>query len=143
MNVVSASKKRLSDLRLIHIAKKQLHLEDDEYRAILQDVTGSQSAGDLNVEQRQALLDRFKKIGFKVQSKGAGRVKPKGGKDRALLISKIEAQLAEAKRPWSYTDSMAKRMFKIDRIDFCEPEHLEKIIAALSYDAKRHGRKEA
>jgi len=58
-------------------------------------------------------------------------------------MSKIEAFLAEAGRPWSYADGMAKRMFKVERLTFCTPVHLNKIIAALTYDARRHGRRVA
>jgi phage gp16-like protein len=32
---------------------------------------------------------------------------------------------------------MAKKMFKIDRVDWCKPDQLHKIVAALSYHQKR------
>jgi phage gp16-like protein len=138
----TADQLRKSELAQIHIAKVQLGLDDDAYRAILTQVTGKTSSKDLTWQGRKALLDHFKKIGFKVKSKPAGRTKPVVVKDRAALISKIEAQLAEAGRPWAYADGMAKRICKVDKIDWCEPGQLTKIIAALSYDAKRHGRNE-
>jgi phage gp16-like protein len=56
------------------------------------------------------------------------------------MLQKIEAYLAEAKRPWTYVNAMAKRMFKIERVQWCNPGQLHKIIAALEYDARRHGR---
>ncbi|MFZ6687528.1 gp16 family protein [Undibacterium sp. SXout11W] len=138
----NADQLRKAELAQIHIAKVQLALADDAYRAILVQVTGKTSSKDLTWQGRKALLDHFKKIGFKVKAKASGRPAPIVAKDRQALIGKIEAQLAEAGKPWIYADAMAKRICKIDRIDWCEPEYLTKIIAALSYNAKRHGRSE-
>lgn len=136
----NAEQLRKAELAQIHIAKVQLGLDDDAYRAILVQVTGKTSSKDLTWQGRKALLDHFKKIGFKVNAKAAGRPAPVVAKDRQALIGKIEAQLAEAGKPWIYADAMAKRICKVDRIEWCEPEHLTKIIAALSYNAKRNGR---
>lgn len=140
MKPTSADALRKNELAMIHLAKKQLALEDDEYRAILLSVTGRQSSADLDWQGRKKLIDHFKKIGFKVAAKSAGRARPDVAPDRKRLIDKIEALLAEAKRPWSYIDGMVKRICKVDSIHFCTPEHLLKIVAALSKDARRHGR---
>jgi phage gp16-like protein len=133
---------RKSELAMIHVAKKSLALEDDVYRSILVKVTGKASASELDAAGRLVLIDHFKKLGFKVTAKRAGRPRPAVARDRLVYVKKIEAQLAEAKRPWAYADAMAKRICGIDRIDWCEPADLLKIIAALSYDAKRNGRPE-
>jgi phage gp16-like protein len=62
--------------------------------------------------------------------------------DKGRLLKKIEALLAEAGRPWKYAHSMAKRISKdhTDRVQWCDAHDLHKIVAALMYDAKRHGR---
>ncbi len=133
----SAENLRKSELAQIHIAKTQLALADDEYRNLLIQITGQTSSKDLTWQQRKALLDHFKKLGFRVKANKAGRTKPIVSPDRASQINKIEAQLAEAGLPWSYADAMAKRICKVDSINFCLPEHLNKIIAALNYQAKR------
>jgi len=131
---------RKTELAMIHVAKKALALEDDVYRSIVAKVTGKASAAELDAAGRKALIDHFKKLGFKVIAKRAGRPRPAVAADRQVYIRKIEAQLAEGKRPWGYADVMAKRICGIDRIDWCEPSDLLKIIAALTYDARRHGR---
>ncbi len=133
---------RNSELAIIHIARQQLALEEDEYRDILQSITGKASAAELDWKGRKLLLDHFKNLGFKVVAKKAGRAKPSVGQDRKALMDKIEAQLAEAGRSWAYADSLAKRICKVDSISFCRDDHLLKIVAALSYDARRHGRDE-
>jgi phage gp16-like protein len=56
---------RNRDLAKIHMAKKQLGLGDDEYRAILHAQGGASSAGDLDHEGRTKVLAYFKRLGVK------------------------------------------------------------------------------
>ena len=74
------------------------------------------------------------------QTKYPGRPGNINDVDKGRLLKKIEALLAEAGRPWKYAHGMARRMFTIERVQWCEPFQLHKIVAALIYDAKRHGR---
>ena len=144
MKPTSADALRKSELQKIHIAKKELALADDEYRSLLLAVTGKQSAADLDWQGRQKLLDHFKKLGFKVKTKAGGRAQPQVAEDRMPRIRKIGALLAEAKLPWSYADGIARELFKkegIERIEFCDGEHLSDVIVALVKDAQRRARK--
>jgi phage gp16-like protein len=126
---------RKSELAIIHVAKKQLALEDDEYRSIMLTVTGKRSSADLDDVGRKALLDHFKKIGFK--SKSGGHKRPTVGDDREPRMRKIEALLADRKLPWKYADGMARNICKKESISFCDGQDLGKIIVALVQDAKR------
>ena len=128
-------------LAKIHIAKKELALDDDSYRAVLKGMTGKTSAKDLTETEALNLLAYFKRIGWKPKTAKVGK-RPNPPLDKAALIGKIEAQLAEAQRPWAYADGMAKRMFAVEKLDWCDTFQLAKIVAALSYDAKRNGRVE-
>lgn len=147
MKPASADALRKSELAMIHVAKKQLGLADDEYRSLLLSVTGKTSSADLDWQGRKKLLDHFKKIGFKVKAKTAGRARPAVGADRTAMMGKVEALLADAGRSWSYADGVAKRLFatssRVERIEFCDCPHLAKVIAALAYDAKRRAAKAA
>ena len=60
---------------------------------------------------------------------------------RSKQLRKIEAYLAEAKRPWDYADALAKRLCGVDKVDWVPGELLYRIITALKKDAERHGRK--
>lgn len=135
----NATQLRAAEMAQIHIAKKELALEDDAYRALLLQVTGKESSKDLTWQERKALLDHFKKVGFKVKAKKAGRSLPQVAPERMPRMRKIEALLSEAKRPWSYLDPIIKNL-KRSSIQFCDEEDLSKIIAALMADAMRHGR---
>lgn len=137
----NADQLRASDTKKIHIAKKDLGMDDETYRALLMRVTGKASSKDCTPRDRQLLLEEFTRLGFKVKGKSKDRPAPKTTGDRVNLMSKIEALLAEAGRPWLYTDAMAKRMFKVEKLDWCTPEQLTKIIAALVYNAQRQGRR--
>lgn len=125
-------------LAKIHVAKKQLAMDDDAYRAMLQSIGGVTSSKDLTPLGAAKVLRHLEKCGFTPVRKFGQRPAPTG--DRKALVGKIEALLAEAKRPWSYVDAMARHMFQVDKIDWCTPDQLWRIAAALQKDANRHGR---
>jgi phage gp16-like protein len=77
----------------IHIAKKQLELDDDLYRAVLADVAnGKTSCANMNASELQAVLDHFKAKGFKPKkSKNARRISPPSGSAKLPEIDKIRA----------------------------------------------------
>lgn len=61
----------MSMLATIHIAKKQLGLEDDDFRDVCERVTGKRSTRDMSEPQRIKLVEHFREQGFKPISKGA------------------------------------------------------------------------
>lgn len=128
--------RRARELAAIHVAKKELGLDEETYRLLLRGILGVDSARELDAEGRRRLLDHFHSRGW--VSRAKGRSRPAG--DRSGLIGKIRAQLAAADRPHAYADGMARHMFKVDRFEWCTPDQLRRIVAALGYDAKRHGR---
>lgn len=129
-------------LAKIHIAKKELAMTDDTYRAMLHGLAGVRSARDLSETQALNVLAHLKRCGWKPKGASQAGKRPKPAAGKAALISKIEAQLAEAQRPWRYADGMARHMFQIDKVDWCDADQLRRIVAALAVDAKRHGRRE-
>jgi len=56
---------RNSILAKIHIAKKDLGLDDDTYRTALESVTGRDSCGGMSDRQLTKVLDHFKAKGWK------------------------------------------------------------------------------
>lgn len=133
--------RRNGQLSKIHIAKKDLCLDEDTYRALLQRVSGMRSAKDLSPRQIDAVLQEFERLGWQsAPAKKAGRKIATPATDRKRLMGKIKAFLAEAERSWAYADGMALRMFKVERVEWLDAVQLHKMVAALSYDAGRHGR---
>jgi len=50
---------------LVHIAKEDLHLDEESYRQILKGVAGVESSTQLNREGFQKVMRRFQEMGFK------------------------------------------------------------------------------
>lgn len=137
---MTADPTRARDLKIIHAARRQMAWDETTYRAILERVTGKASAADLNAKERQAVLDDFARLGWKVKTRKGRRNPGTVAEDRKKLVNKIEAYLADAQRPWAYADAMAKRICKVDSVRFCDPDQLRKLVAALEYDRKRRER---
>lgn len=127
---------RNAQLAKIHLAKRDLGLDDDAYRTMLWTVCRVRSAKDLDGHGREQVLDHLKARGW------APAVRGRGGQtrvpaERAPLRRKIDAMLAEAQRPPAYGDALARRIAKVERLDWCTPAQLGKIVAALTYDERR------
>ncbi|WP_429813610.1 gp16 family protein [Ensifer sp. B1-9] len=70
----------------LHVAKKQLGLDEDTYRAKLKIITGKTSAKDMTEDERQAVITDFRKQGFRPASDR----RPNG---RAKLTGRYAAKL--------------------------------------------------
>lgn len=57
----------MNTIAMINVAKSQLEMEETEYRALLVRVTGIASLRAMSERQRIAVVDEFKRLGFKVQ----------------------------------------------------------------------------
>ncbi|WP_435608735.1 phage protein GemA/Gp16 family protein [Pseudomonas knackmussii] len=129
-------------LSKIHIARQQLGLAEDVYRQKLQGMFGKASAKDLSLRQAEKLLAEFKRLGWKPQAGGRTTGKPHNFTSPAmpLLITKIEAQLADMKLPWAYADALARQMYKVQKVAWLrKPDQLSGLIAALDVEQeKRH-----
>lgn len=56
-------------IRLVHVGRRELKLDDGEYRAILQAQGGADSSALMSVGQLQRVVDYLKRQGFKVATK--------------------------------------------------------------------------
>ena len=113
----------MTALAKIHIAKKQLGLDDDDYRAVLQRVTGKTSSKDMSNGERGAVLDELKRLGFKSASTGTrrkleGRFAPKlqalwiAGWNLGLVRDRSDAALI----------AFVKRQTGVDHVRFLRHE---------------------
>lgn len=134
---------RRLQLARIHMAKKHLGLDDATYRALLQRVGGHASSAPMTHQQRNAVLVEFARLGFKAEDVKA-RKRVYAGKPKTVaqvpMLRKVEALLADNKRPWAYAHAMAKQMFHVNRVEWLHPDQLHKLVAALQTDANRKGK---
>lgn len=156
-NVRDEQRKAL--LAKIHVAKKQLGLTEEEYRALLDGHFGAASAADLGLTDLKRLVLVMADYGFKPSKgharRGATRKKTipatlkQDDLGREPLMKKIEAQLAEKGRaegtdvPWGYAVAILKRQSGgVTRcFEHATPEQLRGVIAALTRDARRNERR--
>jgi len=132
---------RRRELAQIHIAKAQLGIDDDTYREMLWTIARVHSAGDLDFTGRKRVLEHLRARGFTPRASKKAR-RPAPSADRAAMVAKVRAMLAEAGRQDGYADGMARQMFHVDRYEWLPPDQLHKLVAALVINARRRARKE-
>jgi phage gp16-like protein len=136
---------RNGDLARIHIAKQQLQISEEDYRAMLWTQGRVKSSKDLDHVGRRRVLDYLVSIGFKpAPAKKAKRpARPAPTPDKMKLIRRIRAQLISLERkPDEYADGIAKQMFGERAptfFEWCTHDQLHAITAALSKQQEREG----
>ncbi|RKR03596.1 gp16 family protein [Maricaulis maris] len=123
----------MSAIAAMHVAKKQLGLDEDSYRSVLQQVTGKTSAKDMSEGDRHRVLARFREMGF-----GTGSTARKGGlegpyakKLQALWIAGWNLGLVRDRKD-SALVAFVRRQTGIDHVRFLhEPDDAAKAIEAL------------
>lgn len=74
----------MNTFAIVNIAKKDLGLDDDTYRAMLMRLTGESSLRAMTERQKIAVVDEMKRLGFRV--KKGGKVLPASTKPYIRLI---------------------------------------------------------
>jgi len=127
---------KTAELAKIHIAKKELGMDDSTYRAMLKQVAGVDSSKDLSAQGRALVLEHLKKAGFQGKHSGKPNNLPSSS-PRSAKLGKIEALLADGKLPWAYAVAIAGRMYDKERLEFCSDDELTGIITALVKDQNK------
>lgn len=86
----SSPKSRL--IQLIHVAKRDLQLDDDTYRHLLTETTKKESTRDMTVPQLERVLATLKARGFVVKAKNAG-TRPQAKDPQSKKIRSLWLQL--------------------------------------------------
>ena len=125
----------------IHVARRQLELDDTSYRALLMRAAGVNSSADImSNDKADAVLDALSKLGFKHKKMPKPGTHPgtPGNIDREPYLQKIEALLADMELPWTYAERIAENITggnkpeSIKRLAWVrEQKHLVGIVAAL------------
>ncbi|MEG0233777.1 MAG: regulatory protein GemA [Hafnia sp.] len=127
----------------IKAGQSYLGWDDETYRDVLVRLTGKTSSVQCSLEALQNVREYMHQQGFpRTVAKKNGR-KPSVAKGKKSILSKIEALLADAKRPWQYAEKMAQHMFNVRYVDWLTEEQLIKLMQALIVDAKRRNREDS
>ncbi|MBF0415613.1 MAG: DUF1018 domain-containing protein [Magnetococcales bacterium] len=138
-----------SELARIHIAKKELCLDDDHYRQMLQDRYGVSSSKDMSDDDVRDLL-AFCVVASGKPNPKVWQGRPHPAKDRKPMINKIIklcdllGRLGEGKTFLRYADGVAKNMFFRGQnveifVEHLDHQQLHKVISALVRQCKREG----
>ena len=128
----------------IHIAKKQLDLDDDVYRDLLAQATGKRSCKDMTDNELAAVLNLLQQKGFGADggAKGYQRT-PLHFAEQGAMMRKIGALLAQIGKSWAYAHGIARKMFGVETVQRCDAEQMRKVLAALNYQARREAQRAA
>lgn len=133
---------RRAKLATIHIAKKTLGMDDETYREMLGNF-GLKSSKDASVSKLDEIITHLESKGFETKKRKNQPKAVKGQAPETALMGKIGALLADGKLSWAYGHGIAKKMFGVERLEWCDCQQLRKVVAALEYNAKRKVKKES
>jgi hypothetical protein len=126
----------------VHIARKQLGMVEEDYRAMLQRITGLGSAKDCNDRQLGAVMAELERMGFRSPARTAVQRSPATGgvarKARAMWISL--GQLGAIDDPSeARLEAFGKRQLGVERLQWADERQGFRLIEALKAMANRHG----
>ena len=136
-------------VRMIHVAKTKLNLDDESYRALLTGACGVSSAKDIKTwAQYDAVMAAFAKLGFVYRSKSFGKasnVEPQKDRNPEWITEKQERyirglwQLVANKKDDNALDSFIERITGIASIHWLKKKNAADVIVALRKMAVAQG----
>lgn len=121
-------------IKLIHIAKSKLAMDEDTYRLMLQGIGNKSSTTQMTISELEAVLEHLKSRGFKVVPNKAGSM----GKANTEQAQKIRAlwlnlyEIGGIKDPSEYALSRyVKRIVGIDHLKWIDINQGIKLIETL------------
>lgn len=128
-------------LAKVHIARKALGMLEDDYRALLERLTGNRSAKDCTDRQLATLLAEFERMGWRTSGGKARRAV--GGsqiarKALAMWISLYQLGAVDDGSDMAL-EAFGRRQLRVDRLAWADERQGYKLIEALKAMADRHG----
>lgn len=126
----------------LHIARKELGLDDDSYRAVLVRVGGHYSAKDMSVGQIEAVLKEFRHLGWKPKLATGNRRTPDSAKAYVRKIFAIWNELAPLLASGGTREALrafVERQTGVSAPEFLDAEQATKVTEALKKWRSRLG----
>ena len=136
-------------IRLIHVAKRDLSMDDDSYRATLLRIGKKASSADLTIPELEKVLEHLKRSGFKVRSKSKSAPKPAQAKPSRPLAQDLESkkiralwlflhELGAVKNPSEEAlAAYVKRIAGVDALQWISGQQAERLIETMKKWAMR------
>ncbi len=123
-------------IMLIKMGMQQLIWTDAQYRDTLQSLTNKRSATEMNDAEHGRVIEHMLACGAQLKWNKRQHAKIAGEKEP--LVKKIRMLLIHlGNRTDGYADALAKRMYKVDRFEWCDVRGLIGIVTALSKELDR------
>ncbi|TDX60780.1 uncharacterized protein DUF1018 [Methylosinus sp. sav-2] len=118
---------------MLHVAKKQLGLDDETYRSILKKVGGAESAAELDRYGYEEALAEFKRLGFRATSpnRSFGLRRGMATPEQVGLIRKLWTEWAAGEEPEKGLDAWLERSFHVSALRFLPADKAGKAINGL------------
>ncbi|MCG8643321.1 MAG: regulatory protein GemA [Desulfobacterales bacterium] len=124
-------------ISIVHVAKKQTGMTEEEYRDLLASV-GAKSSKELTRKTFSVVMGHFEQLGFKSTSAYRARSNAEAKKH---YLDKIDAILGDLGEDRKYADSIARNSFKVKYVHWLEEDKLRKVMQMLVYHQNRSRRK--
>jgi phage gp16-like protein len=128
-------------LAKVHLAAKELGLDEESRRDILERLTGQRSAAGLNDRQLDQVLNEFKRLGWKPKTSGAGPKaadSPMARKARAMWLSLWNLGVVRNGTEKAL-EAFGARQLGVDRLQWADQSQGFRLIEALKAMAERAG----
>lgn len=120
-------------LAKIHIAKKELALQDGEYRALLARIAGVASAKDLSEKAAIAVIAEFKRLGWQARES----TRPRAERDDTRKIYALWGALHTGPLDRDALRAWVLGRFKVAAPEFLKPAQTREAIEQLKAWQKR------
>lgn len=132
-------------VRLLHVGKSKIGLDDGSYRALLAGVSGKASSTELSVSELEAVLDAMRRLGFVPSGSAPGSSLEVGARTaggatgRQLRYIKGLWALASRAKSEEALRALVRRVGGVEDLRFLDKWSATKIIQALRDIAVKAG----
>jgi len=128
---------RNSDLAAIHVAKKQLGLDEDTYRLMLSNLTHGRiiSAADATADERRVIIEHMRRLGFKkLPPRPADNAQDRMA--RGLWLECVKSGAVRTRGEKAFL-KFVKRVTGVQRLEWLNAQDANKVIEALKSMKRR------
>lgn len=124
-------KKRQGLLAMVHIALKELGIDDGDYRDILKREFGVASAAALSEREMGDLIRRFKSKGWQAKGGKVWRPRNTEGQLRALK-ERARALAADIENGEQRLAGLCRKICGVDKVEWCKDvEKIKRLVVVL------------
>ncbi|MFO1038127.1 MAG: regulatory protein GemA [Geminicoccaceae bacterium] len=126
---------RRAQLALVHMGRKQLGLDEDTYRQLLERVAGRRSAGELKPSQLRSVIGEMRRLGFK--DRPVRKLKEPQHRKIAALWAELRRAGVLREKTDRALDAFVKRQTGVERLEWLDATQSNRVIEALKSWGKR------